>query len=330
MDIRGFAAPPRELMDYFNLTEQYCSDPAAFNKDEWEKKQNEFITFYTSLYKTWYPRSKQYDDAHVAGQIFKKQLQTKDLRSYYMYQMYAFLKTLERLNDKIAINVNKKKDDHLKRDLEFARELIIEGIEYINSVSFTTEGKSRNYGIGKRGLLNSKELFDTAEMLLYQDYNLKRLGGFVLSPSSTMVLRQAIEIRLRSIYGIRFIYEQDGRLSKIPQKFFLDFTKLQIKNKNVQFPIEVVLVEHIFDWTQSYVHLAIMKQSWEIEWAFFLIRPLFEAGKADDGTWNYLGAVRVRKSLIDNLVVEISSALHRDATRMVKLIQNKPEATTFQ
>jgi len=330
MDIRDFTAPPRDLMDFFNLTEQYSSNPLSFDKIEWEKKQKDFLTFYTSLYKTWYPKSKQYDDAHVAGQIFKKQLQTKDLKSYYKYQMYAFLKTLERLNDKIAINVNKTKDDYLKWDLEFGRELIIEGIEYLNSVSFTTEGKSRNYGIGKRGLLNSKELFDTAEMLLYQDYNVKRLGGFALSPSSTMVLRQAIEIRLMSIYGIRFIYEQDGRLSKIPQKFFLDFTKLQIKNKNVQLPIEIALVENILDWTQSYVHLAIMKQSWEIEWAFFLIKPLFEAGEADDGTWNYLGAVRVRKSLIDNLVVEISSSLNRDATRMVKLIQSKPEATIFQ
>ncbi len=300
---------PQKLSNFLALIDKYTQDVNQFVLADWEQNRDEFNQCYTEIYKRWFPTAKEYSDEHVAGQIFLRQVKTKSLKLYYQIEMYAFLKSVKRIDQQV-IDLAKKPDlTALLFCVQMMRELVREGIEYLNYVSVETEKKSRNYGIGKRGVLGSKELFDTAIMLLYEDFNPKRLGGFALAPTSVMVLRQAVEVRLRNAFGIHAIYEQDGRVAKTPQKFFFFFIKAHAES--ITLPIGLPIIEAIFDWTQTFVHGGILKQTWDIEWAFHILAPLFAGTKNANGGWHYLGSIQIKKELIDNRLIEINKLLGR-------------------
>lgn len=319
------ASVPKELLNFYNLIENYIKGNVNFILEDWETNRNEFQVYFTTIYKKWFPRTKDYTDKHIGGQIFKKSVMTKDLKSYYKYEMYACLRSIDRINQQIVDLFKKDEFKALPLYIKLMRELVIEGIEYLNYVSIVTEGKTRNYGMFKRGIVNSKELFDSAFMLFYSDFNLNRFGGFALAPSSVMVLRQAIELRLRNAFGIYFILEQNGSPVKIPQKFFFSFIKVHAAS--VELPVDLSIIENIFDWTQTFVHGGIMKQTWEVEWAFYLLKPLFDGAKEPEGSWHNLGSIKIEKQLIDNLQNEINSSLGRlEKSKYVILDLKAPDA----
>jgi len=153
-------------------------------------------------------------------------------------------------------------------------------------------------------------------MLFSGDFNERRFGNFVIRPTSIVLLRQAIEIRLRSAVKVNMIKEASGSPAKIPQKVF--FWLFKAHPKDVILPLEISLIEKIFDWTQPYIHGGLLQWSWEIEWAHHLLEPLFASAKVGSG-FHYLGNIKVRKSFVDDLEKEINKLLGRQPRPSTKL-----------
>ena len=307
MSLANIEKIPNELNDFRKYIELFYKKPRNIKLREWISLSNKYLTYYSTLYDKWFPRAKNLSTEYIVGQIFKQQIKTKDSKTFYKCDMYAFIESFKRVNEKILEMKRGRKYKELDGYIKNFREMIIEGIEYLNYLSVHTEGKSRNYGIWKTTRLTSKELFDASIMLWIGDRHPFRIGFSSITPTSVMVLRQAIEVRLRNALGIHGIQCQNGRNKKLPQKFFFEFIKRH--SDKIELPVELSIIEKIFDWTQTYVHGGVLKRTWEVELAFHLISPLFATEHYPNGGGHYLGKVKVKKELIDQIDNEINKLL---------------------
>lgn len=358
MNLADLQIPPAELMDISHAIGRWIQSE-RFDYDEYQRRIEAFLREYQSIYGTWYPKAKPYTDEHIALNIFEEQPRSQQMRHWCRYHMFALMKSLNRLNENIGHLEREKRDakhglrekmsfmkaetvrisrevrglpipervNRTTNELGLVDQLVREAVEFLNTASLYMEGKSRNYGLFNWGIVGSDEPFDAAQLILRESLEKNRRGSYAFRPSATFLLRQSLELRLKNMFSVSLAMKKDGTVIKFPGYAFIDI----IRNhpNEIDFPIAPAILDRIHEWTQYYIHGGFRPFVWTIEWAYYLLAPLFQGGSSID-TKSIYGAVKIKKSLwnqIDNEVLGVIAASSRGDKKDIKIIKSpSPEA----
>jgi hypothetical protein len=161
-------------------------------------------------------------------------------------------------------------------ELQLLSEFSFEVTVFLSWAISIVEGTKIKNGSWRRFYWRPIESYGASQMLLRKKINKRQRGDFGSHAISIFLLRQSIELVMLNAFGIRYATDQKGNYLKIqPERLFdlIDVTK-----KNNDFPVEKSIIEKIHTRTQPFVHAGHMWYIWEIEWAQYVLRPLFEMG----------------------------------------------------
>ena len=295
--------------------------------EELKTQFNSFLKYLNNTYTEWFPKASCcYKEEHVAEQLFEREREEKDLKSWVQYELYAIIITSQNVFSRV-INLSKAEgcsiDLLLKDELKLLEEISFEVIAFLDYATFVITGKYAGYGYRKRSAANSFELFRASEMFFRNEKIYENcIGDFVIRPTSIVLLRQAIEIRLKNAFGINVITYENGTILKIPGNFLLEIIKTAPEGA-IKFPIKLCILRKIHEWTQYYIHGGFIPYLWEIEWAFVILNPLFSVG-TDGKTFSRDGSIQIKRSYYDQVENEIKSKIGNEKIKIYRL--NNPES----
>jgi hypothetical protein len=231
----------------------------------------------SGLYEYWFPGAKKCTDADIVNQIFLQNIDKKDQKVWVKYSIACLLNSSERVFENIK-KAKKTNDTKLfQGELNLLYDMAFEAPILMQSAFKIIEGRKVRFGHGKRPYITAREVYNVSQQILTKYTYPKALGGFGLSPSSIMLLRQAIELWLQEIFGIEAATDEHSKLVKLNPAILLEL--LDNKGLNVKLPIPKAVIVKIHKWTQPYVHAGWMKYTWEVEHAQQILFPIFYSSK---------------------------------------------------
>lgn len=222
-----------------------------------------------------------YSVEHLLGQILKENVEQKDYKTFFEYQIYAFLLRYDKLHDDIKEYINNKSETDLYSDDVFLTNmnhlynLIIDYFEVIQYLEILHEKSPEKQIFINRNIpsnilfrytyLMANGLLDTSNPAYYSNL--------------AYLIRDSLEIRIKNALGILEIKNND-----LPCKITSDvFVNFICKSKKIQMPtsIKKEILRKIFIWANYHIHLGVVLYSWQCLLILDYIRPLFEIGETE-------------------------------------------------
>jgi len=151
------------------------------------------------------------------------------------------------------------------------------------------------YGAWSRRFEHPFEIFKGAEQIVYG-----RFSGLTHDDrapfTSIAVLRTAIEIRVRSAFGIQG-YEDTSNNNFVPVDLSSLFEEIRPHLPQIQFAVDFNDVVKVYKWSNFYLHGGWRDLVWVPGYALQFLRPLFaDTGKTAGGAWSINGGVRMPRA----------------------------------
>ncbi|MDP3111109.1 MAG: hypothetical protein Q8M71_03275 [Thermodesulfovibrionales bacterium] len=302
---------PFEIEDLHKFIEHKAKSKTIIGKKQLSEKFENAISYLNNVYNKWFPKKTNFSDIHIAEQIFIKSVKSDYLKHWVKYQLLALIKSAQRAFFNVEYYMGSNPRTKYSKKFGCITEIIFEIMQFLDHASFYVEGQHAGYGWRIRRVLNSAEIFEGSKMLFERRIHEWHLGNFVITPTAIFLIRQSIEIRLKNAFGIHTILSKDGKILKVPGIIFLQFAKENISD--VEFPIKFSVIEKVYNWTQHYIHGGFIPHLWEIEWAFHVLKPLFEPYIEDkDGKlirYDRYGSVKIKQLFYNQAEEKIKKLL---------------------
>jgi len=305
--------PPDELVKFYRYIEKKSKKHDFLDQDKFINILKCYIDYLNHLYKTWFRKRVSYSDEHLAEHLFVREISNKQAKNWVKYQLQALIQSVNRVSDDILKKSQRPSSslvfiqvpDFLD-ELKLLKEITFESIPFLDISHYYITGKYPSWTFGKRNIMNSLEIFEASKNLL-RNKLFENRGQFPIRATSIVLIRQAIEIRIKNALGIEYIVDEKGKLVKVPSTLFIDI----IKNNQdkVIFPIKISIILKIYNWTQYYVHGGLAPYTWEIEWAHYLLDKLFSVGEYKN-IESVFGSIKINKSFYDKIDIEINNILN--------------------
>ncbi|WP_156110355.1 hypothetical protein [Brevibacillus thermoruber] len=310
-----FRITPSEIYEIQRLLRHVLEGKAVLDLKSFSMKSNKYIGFFNMVYKEWFPRSKQYSDIYISECLFMPEL---DTTTWVNINLISLIKSIKRIQEKI-INWLQNNQKVLEGELLFLEEMIFDSIEFLNLSFECMTGINSGNGTHRRRNIRSHEIFCASKNILRKEIF---RNDIVAIPSSVFFIRQVIEIRLKNAFGIVSIRDKDGNLKKITGENFLAL--VDEKSSEIEFPVKKSLVKKIHSWTNYYIHNAIIYYTWQIEWAHYMLEPLFVPGEVGGVGWNISGSIKMKRSYYNNVEQKIAELFNEEGLVVIRM--NHPEA----
>ena len=223
-----------------------------------------------------------YSVEHLLGQILKENVEQKDYKTFFEYQICAFLLCYDKLHDEIKEYINNNAETNLYSDEVFLTNmkhiynLIIDYLEVIQYLEILY-GKSPEKQILVKRNISSEMLFRYTNLMAN---GILAISNPAYYSNLAYLIRDSVEIRIKNALGILEIKNND-----IPCKIASDvFVNFICKSKKIQMPISIKkgILRKIFIWANYHIHLGVALYSWQGLLILDYIRPLFGIGKNED------------------------------------------------
>lgn len=300
-----------EISGFCRYLESIDSDHSSLNFDQVTSKYNSYTECLDTIYKEWFPKSVTYTDNHIAGQIFSREVKRKALKEWIRYELYALIESAKRVLSNVSNAQKQKLPNHLFDELSFLKEISDETIGFIKYGHLLLYNNELEYAWDKRNIVNSAEIFSASQELSRNRIDKRSIGHFAIMPTTIFLLRQAIEIRLKNALGIDIITNKNGKLIRITGEKLLPLIKDGKTTGNIEFPIEISVVEKIHKWTNHYIHGGFIPYTWEIEWAYHLLNPLFAWGQHGE-IHNRFGSIKIKRKYYKQIDLKIKELLKNE------------------
>lgn len=309
---------PQEINNCRDYLNSVLTKSEAFDLIKFDPIYQDYFNYINNIFNSWFPNTPEYSDEHVAEILFIKEIRSKTYANWVRIEFYAMLKSTERIYNKINKYSKSNDSEYLIYEISLFNEMLFEVAAFLNDSSDRLN-KNLNYRCGKRNILHSLEVYYASLMSLRQMNDQTRIGQFAMPALSIFAIRQAIELRLRYSLGILMICDNQGKMIRVTGEKFIDVFKRLAKNnsKGIIFPMKYSVLLKIFNWSQYYIHGGIVFNIWEIEWAHYLLEPLFSSG-SDGNTTSRFGAIKIKKELYEKI------------PNIVKEIINRPRSGLFE
>lgn len=175
----------------------------------------------------------------------------------------------------------------LKAHLEYGRILL----EQAGHVLLDLPGA---YGAWSRRVEESFEIYKGAEQIVYGTYSgMTHTDRAPFTPIA--VLRTAIEIRLRSAFGIEgYVDSSNNAFVPIDLRRLLDTVKEHLPK--IQFAVDFYDIDKIYRWCNFYLHAGWRDFPWVVGFAVQFLRPLFaDRESTPNGGWSIHGGIRMNR-----------------------------------
>ncbi len=237
-------------------------------------------------------------DAYTKGYSdFKEQLDS--LHQEIILELSNHIDVDNESDDEIANKIFSTNNDEVKYQLIAARrslERVYAKLIQENMVMFAynTQKYEGSVHLYSKIHFDAKSLFGRCSRRTQQSadldiFNFSRelLGHYFaynmpVIPSTVILIRQSIETKLLQTFGVaRFVYEgNNSRQAIVNVSKLLEFCKSLETQKKMSFPVTVELISKINKWCNHYVHTGNFSfHIWEIEWAHYVLAPLFKGGQ---------------------------------------------------
>jgi len=268
----------------------------------------ELIGYFIAKKEAWFARNRKYTDSHIGEQIFITPTDSKDFRNWTKHQLNALIGTLERARDHLVQLQTNPNLAGERAFLSFVRDLTIESIHLLEAGEFIVKKNKINYAAGKSKIRGSIEVWSASLELFHGIFNPKSIGSVVYRPASISLIRQAIELRFKNIFNIEEVYDATGKPVRVdaPDLFAL----AEESANDISLPVKLSLVKKIYAWSNEFIHTGVEPFVWQIEWAHFILGPLFAHGSAG-GVSSVYGSVLVHEDMYQWLPERLQRVLER-------------------
>ncbi len=313
---------PKELVIFKSYLSDVIKNTNSFKIQTYSNLYADSYKCMRLFYENWFPKIRQYSDAQIGEQLFKLEFRVGNEKDFVRYNIYALLKSFDRINTNIVdiYNSNRSNSD-LIAEISFFEKIIWDTLYFIQFANAYMSKSSTRLSLYVRKYIDSKESYEASLMLLKQTIIQNVVGDYAIRPLSVFLIRQAIELRLKNAIGIDTILDNKGRTVKIGAEHFLHIYKYIIKyhSDEIEFPVKISILEKILEWSQYFIHAGLIPYFWQIEWAHYSISPLFEWG-SHGNTRSAYGSIKIKQSLYDNIQNIIKEHLRRKKVNKFKRI----------
>jgi hypothetical protein len=174
--------------------------------------------------------------------------------------------------------------------------LLLDGLFLLEQAHGALLKRPGPYGIVKAFDDHPFQIFKGAEQFIYGRYSgLTHTDHAPYAPIAP--LRTAIEIRLRSAFGI-YGYLDTNNNSLRPIDLSRLFAAIQKHLPNVTFAVDFHDIARIYRWSNSYLHGGLRDAVWIPGYALQFLRPLFAGPEPPPGGgWNVNGGIRMQREV---------------------------------
>lgn len=291
MDIEQFTAEQQIVKNVRRLSNFIRDAYLQTEEEKFSTLRTDFNLFHKQLemlFQKWFPKAKPCSDFEIVNRIFKYELENKDLKVWVKYSLACLLKTSERVLNNIIKYKEKKETVLLNHEMTLLYEIAFEAAIFIEDGYRIIENKTLDFGHGKRFSIYARETHNASEQILRKVVIPKSHGEFVAGSTSIFLLRQAIELWLKGIFGIQYISGKNNKALKLQPEIL--FNLIDSAGKKVQLPVPKSVIEKIHSWSQPYVHAGWLIHIWEIEHAQHVLRPIF-----------YSSNIKIKKDHYENV-----------------------------
>lgn len=252
------------------------------------KPFNEYLYSLQILYNKWFTSSKKYTDDHITNQILQLNIAPRGDKARIKLEMNCLIRSAER----ICGNIEKFEASNITLvtpEIKLLQEYITDSKVFFKHAFSVIDKKDIKIEMTKGYTLEPDEIIAASMMLLRNNIIEHHPGNLVVRYSSVFLIRQAIEVYMKNVFGIGII-QKNGVIQKIQPEIFFDFIDDNgVENK---FPLKRATLQKIHKWTQTFVHGGFIPYIWEIEWNHVMLEPIL---------CNFLSNVMITKSCIDKV-----------------------------
>ncbi|OAS13732.1 hypothetical protein [Paenibacillus oryzisoli] len=315
-----FEYTPPEIYELQGLLRHVSEEKLVLDLESFSSKSKKYTKFLYMIYKEWFPSSKSYSDIHISECLFQSDLETP---TWVNMNLISLIKSVKRVQEKV-IYCLKNNQPVREGEILLLGEMIIDSIEFLNLGYECITGISTGNGTHRRRNIMSYEIFNASKSLLRKE---AYLSDIITFPSAVFFIRQAIEIRLKNAFGIVSIIDENGKLMKITGENFLAL--VDENSSDLVFPIKKSIVKKIHSWTNYYIHGAIINYTWQIEWAHYMLQPLFVPGEVEGVGWNISGSIKMKRNYYNSVEQKITKFFNCE--NGIKVIRMRhPEAIIIE
>lgn len=292
---------PSAISALRNLSTKAKQNPSLISITEFENVVEEALDYLDCRYKKLFNKKQNYNDEHIAEMVFECFFSEKQIKPYIKYSWQAVERFLERSFKETRNCIESEqlnKRDKSER-LKYFWEVVFDVVLFLSYAESTLDKSHKRYGLGKRTLANSSEIFTASIDHLKHNLHIETFSQFIRQPTAAFLLRQAIELRIKNCLGIYVIYDKSGMPAKITPDTFIDFI---YDNNKIIFPIKKSILKKIHSWTNYYIHGGILPELWKIELAQCLLGDLFSGGEKPGVGFSLYGSIQIEKTYFENQI----------------------------
>ncbi len=290
---------PPEIAALRSLSTKAKKDSSNLSIPEFDSVVEAALKYLDCRYKTVFGRKQNYTNEHIAEMVFECFFDENQIKCYIKCSWQAVEKYLKRSFEETKQYIENeqiKKHDKTQR-LKYFWDVVFDVVLFLSYAESTLDKSHKRYGLGKRTIANSSEVFDASIDHLKHYLHIKTFSEFIRQPTAAFLLRQAIELRIKNCLGIYVIYDKSGMPAKITPDTFIDFI---YDNDKITIPIKKSILRKIHSWTNYYIHGGMLPELWKIELAQFLLTDLFSGGEMPGVGSSVYGSIQIDKTYYEN------------------------------
>jgi len=320
---------PKEVQEVANLFLQIPPEESIkYEISEVLSKTRVFIAYVEQVYHELFPSAQAYSDEHIAEHIFVTAIHKDVFEHYLKYEIWALTGSLKRLTENITrMEDQNENEERIGDEIRLLREIVLEGIEFIDKAHLKIKGSALNLGFVKRGVAFSVEIFSASKMLLREKIYSKKMGQDIIRPTSVFLIRQAIDIRIKNAFAIDYICDNRGKPLPVSWSHLIEM--INDNPDHIEFPIKSSVLLKIHNWTQKHIHIGQFPNLWEVELAHFILEPLFASDeqtipKPDGGysrEMSRFGSIKITKEFYERVEEEIKNKLASQYPQGVNVVR---------
>lgn len=297
-----------------------------------------YIKFIKSL-RSRYGIKKDYSIESIAENIFSPMLKDNykfHIEAFYVSLLYiqenlkksheskgfagVFIGNNVTIGDNTIIEGNAKTRNDIKISecpdargiLELLNDLIIDfrSIYWIIEKEFYNNVNIEVLGINRA--INGLEMLDLAKNVLnIQLPYLRRSYSCI----SIFLFRQLIEVSILRAFGVYAFFDENIKEAKFSLSNIFDF--LRKNKKYIKIPVKISVLEKITQWSNTYIHKAVLQYHWEIIIAYKILLPLYSLSKNEKAVSIY--GIQINKQFYDTeLEKSLKNALKLENTEPLR------------
>ena len=251
----------------------------------------EYLQTLEKAYKHWFPKAKHYSDYH----IMEHNVHKRTLKMWYCYQFACMLKSANRIMRNI-VKFEKDYPNLIISEVELLKEYVKDSKVFLTNAAYEIDQETVSYNVEKNYDLDPREIMSASRMVLRNTVVQGHPGEFATRYCSIFLIRQALEVCIRKVFGVVLIQDENGKIQKLNPEFFFEYID-DSKQENT-FPIKKATLKKLHQWTQLFIHGGFIPYIWQIEWSHYMLEPIISGSPK---------TVKVKKSCLNNIESDLKT-----------------------